>query len=277
MSIQLQVETTTACNKGCHFCPLPDIKPTRDHGTMSMDLFRKIVDEASGIGDIEQLCLTGLGETMLDRWVIERAKYARDKMPSSFIDIYTNGSYLTPEKFDALKAVGISCVTVSLNAIDADQHHKIMGGRKDFDTVMANTEYAVAHRGGVMVQVKAVVNGDTFTEADGWKFYAKWGHRDLGGYGQLVYEGNWAGSNRTTRAFKPNECCSRALTQIYVLFDGRVTPCCLDPDGRHKVFGNLSKQTIKQVYNSPDYLAFREAHDANRADEYSFCKVCSRI
>ncbi len=44
-----------------------------------------------------------------------------------------------------------------------------------------------------------------------------------------------------------------------VLWDGRVSMCCADFDGRH-IFGDLRSQTIAEVWNSPVYRAARRQH-----------------
>ena len=277
MAIQLQIEPITACDKACFWCPLPALEPTRAHGRMPLALFREIIDEAATIPEIAQLCITGLGETMLDGLIVDRVGYARAKLPGMPIEIFTNGSFLTPEKFAALRDAGLSSVVVSLNAVNALQHHAVMGGRRNFDEVVANTEWTIANRGSVAVEVRAVYNEDSFTLHDAHEFYAKWGHSKLGGHGQVIHEHNWAGDGRTLRELRPNECCQRAVGQIYIMFDGKVTTCCLDPVGKLNVFGDLSKEGLRAVYNSPRYVRFREAHWADRADEFPYCKACLRV
>jgi radical SAM protein with 4Fe4S-binding SPASM domain len=243
---------------------------------MSMTLYRKILDEAAGIPLITMVCITGLGEPTLDPYLVERVRYAREKKSEALIDVFTNGVYMTPEKFCAVRDAGISSVQFSLNAVRADQHEKIMGLKKKFDLVCRHIDYAIEHRGPTKVEVRAVINGQEFTQLDGYDFYERWGVRQDGGHGALITEGNWASDNRTIRSFDPKEACFRALSQIYVLWDGKVTTCCFDPVGT-QVFGDLSKQTIREVYASEPYVAFREAHDQNRADLYDICKNCTRI
>jgi radical SAM protein with 4Fe4S-binding SPASM domain len=206
--------------------------------------------------------------------MVERVGYARKSKPTAFIDMFTNGVFMTPAKFDAVRNAGISCVNFSLNAVRAEQHEAQMGLKDKFEDVCGHIEYAIGHRGGARVEVRAVCTG--WDEFDVIDFYSRWGHRDNGGHGQLIGEGNWAGDNRTVREFKPNEACARALSQVYVTWDGRVTTCCFDPAGT-QVFGDLNKQTLREVYGSPEYLTFRETHNDNKADKYAICAKCTRI
>lgn len=274
MSVQLQLENTSTCNAKCGFCVYPAAE--RWGGLMSMNLYRKILDEASGIEAIDQICITGLGEPLLDKHLEDRVRYARARKPKAPIDFFTNGVYLTPARFEALRDAGLSSVQVSLNAVNQVQHEKAMGLRGKFDIICSNIDYAIANRKKCGVEVRAVYSEDQWTMDDVSDFYMRWGHRDHGGHGMLIIEGNWAGDNRTVRSFDPKESCFRALGQIYVTFDGKVTTCCFDPTGKH-VWGDLSKQTLREVYAAPAYLAFRQAHNDNQADTYAICKGCTRI
>ena len=283
--IQLHVATVNTCNAACHFCIYS--KPENDYprGVMDMGLYRKIIDEAKTIPQIDSVAFSSLGEPLLDRFLVERIRYAREARPDwTPIEVYTNGVSLTPAKFEALKAAGVNSVTISLNAATAAQHEEIMGLKGKFGTVTANARYAADHADGVDVLVKAVRDDEHFRLSDQVQFLNTWGYRlrpDLGGgVGQVVMQANWAGGVKFIDArhkyFDPNERCQRALEQISVLWDGVVSLCCFDPLAKHKL-GDLKTQTIREVYNSDEYVKFREMHAENRAAEHPMCRVCTRV
>lgn len=254
-------------------------------GFMSMELFKKIADEAATIPQISSWAFSALGEPLLDKYLVERIAYTQQIRPGWPVELYTNGVHLTPEKYEALKAAGLQTLSVSLNAVSAEQHERIMGIKGQYGTVVNNINYA-RESGGINLLVKAVVNGDSFTEDDQMKLYLIWGikhHPELKeGIAQVVVERDWAGANRRIEdfdpfhTFNPNNCCSRAVEQLSVLWDGIVTPCCFRPL-KTEVFGDLKVQTIREIYNSDVYLKFREAHIENRAAEYDFCANCTRV
>lgn len=267
MAIQLQLETTSTCNAACVFCPYPTAN--RHGGLMKDDLFRKIMDEAATIPYIIHVTLTGLGEPTLDPHIVQRVALARQRKPGAHIDLYTNGVYMTPVLVDRLVDAGITGIVFSLNAVDPQQHESQMRLAGKYDKVCANIEHAIKQK--LKVEVRCVVAPNDFTPEQVVKFRERWGS-----HGVLISEGNWAGQNRTVRGFEPNECCHRAVRQIYVLWDGKVTPCCFMPTDA-KTFGDLSKQTLREVYSSPEYLKFREDHCSDNADRYAFCATCTRI
>ena len=271
-NLEIQLETTSTCNANCCFCPYE--KLGRKGNLMSMDLFRKIIDEAVGIPVINRYVLAGLGEPLLDPYLNERVRYIRS-LSAETIRIYTNGVYLTPERFRALKDAGVDSILISLNAVCAEQHEKIMGLKGKFDIVCSNAEYAIANQGDIEVLVKAV-GCDMFKGNDPMEFIGRWGSIANGGSAYCMMEANWAGDVMYRGLpWDPDKLCRFALAQIAVMYDGRVKTCCMDCEGK-MVFGDLKTQTIREVYNGDKYLAFRIAHSEDRAGEYDICKGCSR-
>lgn len=279
-SIQLQIEPANLCNAACVFCPYPAMK--RPKGTMSMDLFRKLMDEAATLPLIERITFTGLGETLLDRYLIERIRYARQRMPDMPIDIFSNGTFLTTEKIDALIEAGLSILYVSLNAVTAEKRQQIMfphkPGHDDFEHVCDMIDYAIRHGEGRMKTiVKGIVSKDLMEGGESEQFFERWnGPTNKGGNGFLHLEGNWAGAVWKPRVL-PTAPCSRALQQIMVLWDGRVSLCCFDGEGE-EILGDLNHSTIKDVFNGQKAATIRELHwTGRRAESSELCRTCTGI
>jgi len=282
--IQLHIATTNTCNGKCHFCVYPKPENTLPKGVMKMELFHKIIDEAAGHPDIDSIAFSALGEPLLDPHLVERVAYVRAARDWNPVELYTNGVFLTPAKFDALRIAGLTHCSISLNAVSQEQHTRIMGIKGKFDTVRQNIIYAINNRGSMEVLVKAVRNDDQFTLADQIAFYMSWGIRRNPqpggpiGHGDVVYECNWGGKNRLIagRTLDPNSTCGRAVGQFSVLQDGTVTLCCYDPLAEYP-FGDMKTQTIKEVYNSEKYVEFRTMHVEERAAEHPLCAKCTRV
>ncbi len=279
-TLSFNIETSTSCNASCHFCPYITTAKVRSGKSMDRDLFHKIIDEIATIPVASGINLMGLNEPLLDRRLEEFVFYVRTQAHHVSTCIYTNGLLLNETRYQQLKNAGLDSIVFSLNAVTPEQHEKIMGMRGKFDIVCQNIDYALQF-GYPRVSVHAVFTGDTFTEPDRDAFYSRWGDERAGGHGLVIREANWAGqvdisSLGTTGITFANECCSRALSQIYITYDGIVTTCCLDPFGR-QVFGDLKTQTIREVYNADTYLQFRTDHASDRADRYEICKGCTRV
>jgi radical SAM protein with 4Fe4S-binding SPASM domain len=80
---------------------------------------------------------------------------------------------------------------------------------------------------------------------------------------------NWAGTlNEQSDVRFP---CYRMWLTFTVLWNGRVSLCCADFDGRH-IFGDLRTQTIREIWNAPLYRAARRQHLESGGPE--ICRSC---
>jgi len=274
--LSLQIETGSTCNAACNFCVYPEAAKERSGKKMRRHTFEDIIDDAEVLG-VGKVVLNGLNEPLLDPDLESKIEYVRAKMPRAFIEIYSNGLLMTPRRFDSLADAGLSGVVFSLNAVTPRQHEEIMGMKGKFDLIEGHIDYARENKKGVTVEVHAVMNPDYFDHSDEMSFYHRWGHyNEPNGVGAVIREGNWANELDAIKKFSPNEKCGRATNQMYITYDGRVTTCCFDPFGR-QVFGNVEKESLKVIRDSEEYVAFRKAHEEDRADEYDICRNCTRI
>lgn len=249
---------------------------------MSMLLFRKIIDEAKTLPLIDHITFTGLGETLLDKNLIDRISYTRSRMAAIPIDIYSNGSRLTNDTVDSLAKAGLTNLYVSLNGVRKEQRQQIMFPSKpnfyDYERVCEVLDYAIErYKGSSMrVIVKGIVSKDLMEVGDNDYFIKRWhGPTNEGGNAFLHLEGNWAGAMYPVRV-KPVTACTRALGQIMVLQDGRVSLCCFDGEG-DVILGNLNDSTIKEVFNGDKATGIRQAHWDGRRGELDLCKTCTAI
>jgi len=249
----------------------------RKHVTMPLELHRKIVDEAATIPLFDLFTITGLGEPLLDKDLVEKVRYAREKFdPKVCIDVYTNGSFLTVEKAQELADAGLGTLMISLNAVRAVRRREIMG-LDDFDRVVKTIrEIMEKLKGKMSIVVKGIVTKDLMEGDEQIQFMKKWGGRvEEGGHAFLHLEGNWAGKIykvRTTQTMP----CSRALGAIMVLADGRVCLCCQDAEGE-VIFGDLNHDTLRNIYQSREYVKLRQAHIEEKRSTLFLCKDCAMI
>lgn len=275
--MQLQIECVNHCQAACVFCPYPTMK--RAKGIMHRALFEKIIDEAAGIPLIDHVTITGLGEPLIDNKLVERLQYVRRRMPGVLLDLYTNGGLLTKDKGVEIAEAGANVIYVSMNAVSPEKRKAVMK-LDDYDRVVAEVkaliQYLKEHQMPTRVVTKTIVSKDLMEPGESEEFQNLWGGKwNEGGHAYLHLEGNWAGAMWPMRV-TPTQACNRALQEIMVLWDGRISLCCFDGEGE-VTFGDLNTQSIREIYNGEKALQFRVAHTEGRRGELPLCATCTAI
>jgi MoaA/NifB/PqqE/SkfB family radical SAM enzyme len=260
----VQIESTNLCNAKCVFCPRDEMH--RLQGIMDMDLFRKVVDECAALG-ITHVRLHNYGEPFLDRRLVEKVRYAKTRGIAE-VGMISNGSLITPDIAQGLIDAGLDAINISVDA----------SGKETFERTRVNLDYDVvidnirtldrlrrdAGRTRPKLILSFVRQEDSPEEQafiDTWRTIADKIH--------ITDLHNWAGTlHARSDVSYP---CYRLWLTFTVLWDGRVSLCCADFDGRH-VLGDLRTSTIRDVWNSPAYRAVRRQHLESGGPE--ICRSC---
>ena len=260
----VQIESTNLCNATCVFCPRDEMH--RLQGIMDMDLFRKVVDECAALG-ITHVRLHNYGEPFLDRRLVEKVRYAKTHGIAE-VGMISNGSLITPDIAQGLIDAGLDAINISVDA----------SGKETFERTRVNLDYDVvidnirtldrlrreAGRTRPKLILSFVRQQDSPEEQafiDTWRTIADKIH--------ITDLHNWAGTlHAHSDVAYP---CYRLWLTFTVLWDGRVSLCCADFDGRH-VLGDLRTSTIRDVWNSPAYRAVRRQHLESGGPE--ICRSC---
>jgi len=245
----VQIEATNICNAKCTFCPRDDM--TRRQGIMDWALYQKIVDECAALG-IGHVRMHNYGEAFVDRKLPEKIAYAKSKGIRE-VGVITNGSLLGPDAARAIVLAGLDAINISLDAAGKETFESTRVGLK-YDRVVANVEGLIRVRrelGRTRPKlILSFVRQDNSAEEqafiDHWSAVADKIH--------VTNLHNWAGA--LTRRGEVNFPCYRQWLTFTVLWDGRVSLCCADLDGR-VVLGDLNTQTIAEIWNGEAYRRVR--------------------
>lgn len=248
----VQIESTNICNAKCVFCPRDDME--RKQGVMAWDLFTKVTDECVALG-ITHIRLHNYGEAFVDRKLVDKIAYAKQKGIRE-VGIISNGSLITEEVARGVVSAGLDAINISVDAAGKDVFEATRLGLK-YDKVMAGVEHILAARQALGKTrpklILSFVRQNNSTEEQA--FIAKWGAR--ADKIHITDLHNWAGTlNHESDVRYP---CYRPWLTFTVLWDGRVSLCCADFDGKH-VLGDLKTHSIAEVWNSDTYRETRRAH-----------------
>jgi MoaA/NifB/PqqE/SkfB family radical SAM enzyme len=260
----VQIESTNICNAKCVFCPRDDME--RRQGIMDMALFTKIVDECVELG-IEHVRMHNYGEPFVDRALVEKVRYAKQKgVPQ--VGMISNGSLITEAAARGMIDAGLDAINISVDASGKETFEKTRVGLK-YDKVIANVERLLALREAagatrpklILSFVRQNNSEDERAFIEHWRPRADKIH--------ITDLHNWAGT--LNQRSDVNYPCYRPWLTFTTLWDGRVSLCCADFDGR-TILGDLRTSTIRDVWNSDAYRAVRRQHLESGGPD--ICRSC---
>ena len=260
----VQIESTNLCNAKCVFCPRDEMH--RRQGVMDFDLYRKVVDECAALG-ITHVRVHNYGEPFLDKQLVEKVRYAKSKGIAE-VGMISNGSLITEELARGMIEAGLDAINISVDASGKEVFESTRIHLK-YDDVIRNirtlarlrNESGRTHPKLILSFVRQNNSAEESAFIKEWSQVADKIH--------ITDLHNWAGTlNAKSDVQFP---CYRLWLTFTVLWDGRVSMCCADFDGRH-VFGDLKSQTIAEVWNSPLYRAARRQHLESGGPE--ICRSC---
>jgi radical SAM protein with 4Fe4S-binding SPASM domain len=260
----VQIESTNLCNAKCVFCPRDEMH--RRQGVMDMDLFKKVVDECAALG-ITHVRVHNYGEPFLDKQLVEKVRYAKNKGIAE-VGMISNGSLITEELARGMIDAGLDAINISVDASGKETFERTRVHLK-YDDVIGNVRtLARLRRESGRKRPKLILSFvRQNNSADEQAFIHEWSQ--VADKIHITDLHNWAGTLNTESDVRYP--CYRMWLTFTVLWDGRVSLCCADFDGRH-ILGDLRTSTIAQVWNSPAYRAVRRQHLQNGGPE--ICRSC---
>ncbi|MEK7787562.1 MAG: radical SAM protein, partial [Chloroflexota bacterium] len=125
----LQVQTINRCNARCPMCPYPHTIHLQEREVMEDALYSKIVAECAGETDLLDFVPMSKNEPLLDVKLEARiAEFKAVAAPHQMVEIVTNGSGLTPGRFNRLAESGVDLITISMSAHTEATYGKVMAG-----------------------------------------------------------------------------------------------------------------------------------------------------
>ncbi len=254
----LQIETTNICNSKCVFCPHHRFT---EFGVMADELYKKIIEEASRLPALVTFIPMLTGEPFCDKQIVERIEYARERMPEVSIELYTNGSLLTFEIMQQLKAIPKFGLSISLNGLNPETREKVMG-LKDWPHVLRMCKYA--EQIGLSYRPTMVA-------------YTEINPEEVSGFiksgGTAIQYQSWAGQQYPYRRNRWTSCV-RALRHMTVRYNGDANLCCFDPFGKVS-FGNLNNQSIEEIWTSQKRQEYIARHKEGKGNSLKLCDSCT--
>lgn len=233
----VEIETLNRCNNDCSFCPVNRNADTRDYCRMTEELFYKIINELVSIHYCGEISIFSNNEPLLDTRIFDFIDYAKQKLPYAHHSLYTNGMLLNKEKFERL--------VNSLDVLYIDNYDDNM-------QIMDNVAEIIDEYEDKLISCDVLVL--------------------VRKKNQILDSRGGSAPNRTMEKVYTSSCIAPFM-QLIVRPDGKISRCCQDPLGK-TTLGDLSKQTIQEVWEGKNYNILRRQLQEGKRPEIEQCKYC---
>jgi len=269
------LDITRRCNLQCIMCP--QSRGLREgHRQMSMELFRRIVDEISDRRPLVKLYLSG--EPLLHEHLFDMIGYAHSQGCETMI--HTNATLLTKAMSEKILLSSLTFLSLSFDGCTPEIYEKLRPPAC-FERVEANIEQFLELRSengccGPHTTIEIIRMQETEDRLDA--FVDRW--QDSGADDVHVAEYlTWLGSVEDRRVdgeqdgdgYKP---CAAPFRHGCILADGTAVPCCLDVNGRMPL-GNVAERRFADIWASNDYRRLRLQMLTGSLSPACICHGCS--
>jgi MoaA/NifB/PqqE/SkfB family radical SAM enzyme len=280
----VKIELTARCDFQCFFCA--SAMRLRDKADIDPAFFRRILKQMRELG-VEEIGLFYLGESFLCQWLPEAIRYAKQECGYPYVFLTTNGRMATPERVRECMEGGLDSLKFSFNFADAQQFMEVTNVKAgEFHKVEDNLKAArrIRDEGGYscglyassikyddaqQVRMEAAVKRIVpYVDEHYWlPLYGQAGLTS-GAKGTVPTAGN---QGRVGALRKPLPCWS-LFTEGHITYDGRLSACCFDHDGRFNM-GDLTALTFMEAWHSEPFQRLRRA---NLAEDVrgTVCEKC---
>lgn len=276
MFSRVYVEIGNICNLSCSFCSGTKRKAEQ----MPLSHFSLIC--RSLVGHTENLFLHVMGEPLLHPELPEMIDVAADF--GMRVHITTNGTLLG-DVGDALvdRAEKIARVSISLHAPEGNGDESRIDGYLDSVIGFAKR---FSERGGYSVfrlwnldgdaKGKRSANGrieDALRREYGGEWIKRYSGFRIGKNTFLEYDGAFVWPSESEADSVEIGTCHALRSQIAILVDGTVVPCCLDAEGLMPL-GNILESPLEQILTSKRAGEMKRGFERGRLTE-TLCQKCT--
>jgi sulfatase maturation enzyme AslB (radical SAM superfamily) len=269
----VDIEASSACNMRCPMCftITDEFKTNVKLTVMTMDLFRKIVDECAERGAFS-VRLSWRGEPTLNPHFVEMARYAKQRGIKE-VSSLTNLLKLTPAMFEELVDIGMDWLTISFDGM-GETYNRIRKPAKFEEAVARIREFhAIKQRKGSAKPVVKIQGVWPAVKENPQAFYETFrGIVDQVAVNPLLdYLRN---DDRAGIVYRENFTCPVLWQRLAIGADALVSLCIHD-EMSHHIIGDVSRQTIAEIWNGPALREAREAHVRHQGVQtYNACAEC---
>jgi len=269
----LQIEPTNNCNLRCICCSA--YSNERKRGYMDFGLFRRIIDEAAGIG-VGRIHLYLHGEPLLHPRIGDMLRHVKSR--GLAVTLATNAMLLDAGKIEEVMGADMTnadYLLLSVLGFSRQTHEKIQRG-VDHDRVLANIAGLTAYRKALRLDgpiIETVLYRLPENRGEENAYRAYWSkrvdHARIARESMQYAELRGGVSTSRTRM----RTCHHLWERMSIHWDGNAALCVADIDGKY-VLGNLAERSIKDLWNGEEINRIRTLHRKSEFGAVPLCRTC---
>jgi len=273
----VSLETMTACNQKCYFCPV-SIAPREDFD-MPVELFERIVNQLTAYREtLESVFLQSYNEPTLDRRFVD---FCRTLFAAGLpVAVLSNGSGLTPAKVDALIESGpLHYICINLSTLDRERYIRDRG-EDHLAAVLRNLDYLKSRPLASVMKIVVLGTGDATHDADFEAISARFAGSRFTVERHIVMDrAGWLDVGLKPDAPKKrlagcDNLGSRPLQHLHITPRGQCVLCCEDYDEKY-IVGDLTRNTVAEVLEGPELGTMRKwVYGIEEAPDDFMCRDC---
>ena len=270
----LLIEPVSTCKLRCPFCFQTDKSFTKKPfmGVIDFDFFKKIIDQADKL-ETGAITIASRGEPTMHKRFIEMLEYINQKENIFEIKINTNGTYLTEKMCHAIFKNNLTQVVISSDHYIKEDYERLRLG-SNFEKVVKNVDMLFNIRkeyypeSFTEIRISGIDNERNLNREKFKNFWIKRCDHVTAGFPLE----RW---NTYENEILPNikDPCENLWDRMYVWFDGKTNPCDADYKS-YLSYGDVSKDTIENIWNNQKLKEIRNSHFNNERNKVDPCNKC---
>jgi Radical SAM superfamily/Iron-sulfur cluster-binding domain len=273
----VSLEASTVCNQACYFCPVSVDR--RDNHSMTMELYEEILAQlAAHRATIEGVSMIHYNEPTADKRFVDQVRLIkRYGLPPA---VLTNGTGLTPDRVDAILAMGGFCyLSINLSTLDRERYEHDRGG-DHLPLVLRHLDYIKDKPLAPKMDIAVLGSGDQVHRKD----FEEIRDRFAGSRFQVHFYEVMDRAGAVPIGLHPFEShkrlcgCeqtgSRPVQWVHINPRGECVLCCQDYHDKY-VIGDLHEETLDAILSGPRMALLRRwVYGVEPAPEDFICRHC---
>ncbi len=269
--LHLDIELTNICNLDCKMC-WQNSEMTYKKGSMDFYLFKKIIDEAVTHG-VKAIKMQSRGESALYTYLFDAIIYAK-KRGILDIQLTTNATLFNKNNIDKFLSSGLDLLIISIDEDHIESYERLHKNEK-YEVISKNILNLLKikkERYSNLLKIRLQISSGT-KELNP----AIMNYRDVfEKYVDSFQISNYFLLNDSDKKIEnPKKSpCSYPWQRMVINYDGLVTVCCKDFNCS-MIMGDVKNNSLQEIWNSKEYINFRDMHISGKRDKIDFCRICN--